>query len=41
MEPIQKEASPRLEESSQQFGILNALYSSEAPTPGFLAKATG
>lgn len=41
LEPIQKEASPRLEESNQQFGILNALYASEAPTPDFLAKATG
>lgn len=40
LEPIQKEASPRLEESNQQFGILNALYAREAPTPDFLAKAT-
>ncbi|MGC2548575.1 MAG: hypothetical protein WA426_22240, partial [Silvibacterium sp.] len=39
LEPIQKEASPRLEESNQQFGILNALCASEAPTPDFLAKA--
>ena len=41
LEPIQKEASPRLEESNQQFGILNALYASEPPAPDFLAKATG
>ena len=40
LEPIQKEASPRLEESNQQFGILNALYASQAPTPDFLTKAT-
>jgi hypothetical protein len=41
LEPIQKEASTRLEESNQQFGILNALYASEPPTPDFLTKATG
>ena len=39
LEPLQREASPRLEESNQQFGILNALYASQAPTLEFLAKA--
>lgn len=40
LEPIQREASPRLAENNRQFGILNALYASEVPTPAFLAKAT-
>ncbi len=40
LEPIQRAASPRLEENHQQLGILNALYASEPPTPEFLAKAT-
>ena len=40
LEPIQREASPRLEENNQQFGILNALYASQAPSPEFLANAT-
>ncbi len=40
LEPIQREASPRVEENNLQFGILNALYAREAPTPDFLAKAT-
>jgi hypothetical protein len=40
LEPIQREASPRVEENNQQFAILNALYAPEVPTPEFLAKAT-
>ena len=40
LEPIQRETSQRLEDSNRQFGILNALYASQAPTPEFLAKAT-
>jgi hypothetical protein len=39
LEPIQRKASPSLEESRQQFEILNALYVSQAPTLEFLARA--
>ena len=39
LEPIQKEASSRLEESSLRLAIPSALYQKQAPTPEFLAKA--
>jgi hypothetical protein len=39
LEPIQTEASPRLEESNLRLEILNSLYAKQAPTPEFLAKA--
>ena len=39
LEPIQRKASPRLEESNLRLEILNSLYAKQAPTPEFLAKA--
>ena len=39
LEPIREEAAPRLEESALRFAILNALYTNQNATPGFLMKA--